>query len=57
MLPCYNEEQHVLLEVERICGAMDKSGIPYELLAIDDGSTDETLAGCAAPSQTSRTSK
>ena len=44
VLPCYNEEQHVLLEVERICGAMDKSGIPYELLAIDDGSTDETLA-------------
>ena len=44
VLPCYNEEQHVLLEVERICGAMDKSGIRYELLAIDDGSTDQTLA-------------
>jgi glycosyltransferase involved in cell wall biosynthesis len=44
VLPCFNEEQHVLLEVERICGAMDKSGIAYELLAIDDGSTDQTLA-------------
>jgi len=44
VLPCFNEEQHVLTEVERICGAMDKSGIAYELLAIDDGSTDQTLA-------------
>jgi glycosyltransferase involved in cell wall biosynthesis len=44
VLPCYNEEEHVLLEVERICAAMDKSGISYELLAVDDGSTDQTLA-------------
>ena len=44
VLPCFNEEQHVLTEVERICGAMDKSGMAYELLAIDDGSTDQTLA-------------
>ncbi|MGH3188808.1 MAG: glycosyltransferase family 2 protein [Streptosporangiaceae bacterium] len=44
VLPCFNEEAHVLLEVERICQAMDKSGIAYELLAIDDGSTDHTLA-------------
>jgi glycosyltransferase involved in cell wall biosynthesis len=44
VLPCFNEQEHVLLEVERICRAMDKSGISYELLAIDDGSTDETLA-------------
>ena len=44
VLPCFNEEEHVLLEVERICHAMDKSGITYELLAVDDGSTDQTLA-------------
>ena len=44
VLPCYNEQDHVLREVERICGSMDKSGIPYELLAIDDASTDGTLA-------------
>ena len=42
--PCFNEEEHVLLEVERICRAMDKSGMTYELLAVDDGSTDQTLA-------------
>ena len=44
VLPCFNEEEHVLLEIERICTAMDKSGLSYELLAIDDGSTDQTLA-------------
>ena len=44
VLPCFNEEEHVLLEVERICTAMDKSGTSYELLAIDDGSSDATLA-------------
>ena len=33
----------MLLEIERISGAMDKSGLTYELMAIDDGSTDQTL--------------
>jgi polyisoprenyl-phosphate glycosyltransferase len=44
ILPCYNEQGHVIAEVERICAAMDTSGYDYELLAIDDASTDETLA-------------
>ena len=44
ILPCYNEEGHVIAEVERIARAMDGSGYSYELLAIDDGSTDQTLA-------------
>jgi polyisoprenyl-phosphate glycosyltransferase len=44
ILPCYNEEGHVVAEVERITRAMDYSGYSYELLAIDDGSTDHTLA-------------
>lgn len=44
VLPCYNEEDHVLLEIQRICAAMDASGIAYELLAVDDASTDGTLA-------------
>ena len=44
ILPCYNEEGHVIAEVERISRAMDDSGYSYELLAIDDGSTDQTLA-------------
>jgi polyisoprenyl-phosphate glycosyltransferase len=44
ILPCYNEQDHVVDEVERICVAMDASGYDYELLAFDDASTDETLA-------------
>ena len=44
VLPCYNEEDHVLLELERITKAMDTSGFSYELVVIDDKSTDNTLA-------------
>jgi polyisoprenyl-phosphate glycosyltransferase len=44
ILPCYNEQDHVLAEVERICAAMDESEYDYELLAFDDASTDDTFA-------------
>jgi glycosyltransferase involved in cell wall biosynthesis len=44
ILPCYNEQDHVAAEVERICEAMDASGYGYELVAYDDASTDQTLA-------------
>ncbi|MEU4542774.1 glycosyltransferase family 2 protein [Nonomuraea dietziae] len=44
VLPCYNEQDHVLDEVERITKAMDSSGYTYELVAVDDCSTDATLA-------------
>ncbi len=44
ILPCYNEQDHVTAEVERICAAMDASEYDYELLAFDDASTDDTLA-------------
>jgi glycosyltransferase involved in cell wall biosynthesis len=44
VLPCYNEAAHVLQEVERITAALDESEFSYELLAIDDASSDDTLA-------------
>jgi glycosyltransferase involved in cell wall biosynthesis len=44
ILPCFNEQDHVMLEVERICRSMDASGTSYELIAVDDASTDATLA-------------
>jgi len=44
VLPCYNEQDHVLLELERITAALDVSGYSYELLVIDDASTDATLS-------------
>nr|MDT0661073.1 glycosyltransferase family 2 protein [Micromonospora sp. DSM 115978] len=43
VLPCYNEQDHLLKEIERITESMDRSGYRYELLAIDDKSTDNTL--------------
>ncbi len=44
VLPCHNEQGHVVTEVDRICAAMDASGYSYELVAYDDASTDDTLA-------------
>jgi glycosyltransferase involved in cell wall biosynthesis len=51
VLPCHNEQGHVIDEVARICAAMDNSGYDYELVAYDDASTDDTLANLqeAAP--------
>jgi glycosyltransferase involved in cell wall biosynthesis len=43
VVPCYNEQDHVLAEIERIDQAMAASGYQWELLAIDDASTDGTL--------------
>lgn len=43
VLPCYNEAEHVLVELERITAAMDGCGLSYELIAIDDASSDATL--------------
>jgi len=44
VLPCYNEEGHILAEIERITRALDRSDLSYELLVIDDKSTDATLS-------------
>ncbi len=46
VLPCFNEEGHVLEEIARITAAMDASEYAdsYEMLVIDDKSTDGTLA-------------
>jgi glycosyltransferase involved in cell wall biosynthesis len=43
VLPCYNEQDHVMEEIDRITAAMDASDYSYELLVIDDKSTDRTL--------------
>jgi dolichyl-phosphate beta-glucosyltransferase len=43
VIPCYNEEQRIgatLIEIERHCAA---SGLSYELIVVDDGSTDGTV--------------
>ena len=50
VLPCYNERDHVELEVKRIRAALQQAGLSYELICVDDGSTDgtrEVLQGIA----------
>src|SRR5690606_20684198 len=43
VLPCYNEGPHVLAEIQRISAALDASEFDYELISVDDASTDDTL--------------
>ncbi|MBW8826938.1 MAG: glycosyltransferase family 2 protein [Acidobacteria bacterium] len=48
VLPVYNEAGHLLQEIDRISAALDASPYRYELIVVDDGSTDgstEQLAG------------
>jgi polyisoprenyl-phosphate glycosyltransferase len=52
VLPCYNEQDHVLDELARISAALDASPFRYELLVIDDASTDGTLAVLEAAAST-----
>jgi polyisoprenyl-phosphate glycosyltransferase len=40
VLPVYNERGHLLEEIERIQSALDASPYSYELVVVDDGSTD-----------------
>ena len=42
VLPCYNERDHVEQEIKRIRAALDQAGMSYELICVDDGSTDGT---------------
>jgi glycosyltransferase involved in cell wall biosynthesis len=42
VLPCYNERDHIEQEVKRIRAALEAAGMTYELICIDDGSTDGT---------------
>jgi glycosyltransferase involved in cell wall biosynthesis len=40
VIPIYNEEENVPLLAEEIRQAMDPTGVPYEVVAVDDGSSD-----------------
>lgn len=48
VLPVYNEVGHLVEELERIRKALDESSYSYEIIVVDDGSTDgsgERLTG------------
>jgi glycosyltransferase involved in cell wall biosynthesis len=42
MVPCLNEEHNVGAALENIRGAMERAKLSYEVIVIDDGSTDGT---------------
>lgn len=44
VIPFYNEEENVALMLERLAGVMEKISSDYEILAVDDGSSDGTFA-------------
>jgi polyisoprenyl-phosphate glycosyltransferase len=43
IIPAYNEEGNILLSHDKITSFMDKIKQPYELIFINDGSSDKTL--------------
>jgi glycosyltransferase involved in cell wall biosynthesis len=43
IIPLHNEEENVGLMIERVADALKDFGKPWELIIIDDGSTDGTL--------------
>jgi glycosyltransferase involved in cell wall biosynthesis len=46
VIPAYNEEQAMPQVLDGIVRVMDGLGAPYEVLVVDDGSTDGTCAIC-----------
>ena len=42
VVPAFNEERAVTRQVEEIHAAMRQTGRPYEIIVVDDGSTDRT---------------
>ena len=44
VVPAYNEEAAIGPQIERIRQVMESSGRPYELIVVDDGSTDNTAS-------------
>ena len=42
VIPVYNEENAILQTIEHIVSIMNKSDISFEIIVVDDGSTDKT---------------
>lgn len=48
VLPAFNEEKNLTAMVEDAIGSVSALGIPWEVIVVDDGSTDFTAAICEA---------
>lgn len=44
IVPCYNEEEGLLAAIERLTTVLGGANIPYELIFVNDGSRDNTMA-------------
>lgn len=42
VIPCYNEQENVDALLTRVEGALQPMGKPFEVILVDDGSTDDT---------------
>lgn len=52
VIPAYNEENAVRSTVEDVRTTLDKTGIDYEIIVVDDGSADNTRAEAIASGAT-----
>ncbi|HJZ13778.1 MAG TPA: glycosyltransferase, partial [Acidobacteriota bacterium] len=43
IIPVKNESQNVKVLAERIDNAMNRAKLPYGMIFVDDGSTDDTI--------------
>ena len=48
VIPCYNESEVLPLLYERVTAAVKSWGMRYEIITVDDGSTDDTWAMLAS---------
>jgi len=42
LMPCYNEKKHIRDSLRRASSMLEESGFDYEIVVVDDGSTDGT---------------
>jgi dolichyl-phosphate beta-glucosyltransferase len=46
VIPAYNEEKRITKTIDEIKSIFEKNGIKYEIIVVDDGSTDKTVEVC-----------
>ena len=44
IIPCYNEQENIPTLLQRAGSAMEELAKPFEVIIVDDGSTDQTPA-------------